>query len=825
MNSEPPKAPKHFTLSPEALRYRCDPAQFTFKTTEELEAVEELIGQDRALEAIRFGTSINRPGYNLYLLGAHGSGRHTAIRRLLQKKAANEPVPDDWVYVANFQIPTKPRAIRLPPGTALRFRDAMASLIDDLRTDIPALFEQEDYRNRRRALDERFEERQSGAFDELKQKAAAENISIVRTPMGFALAPVRDGQVLKPEEFNALPEEQRGRIEEVIQSLQKELEKVLQEVPLIEKERRDAVRALNAEFAERAVGASIDQIAQQFPKHEAILDHLRAVREDLVKNANLFIESVQEDAKQEIVFRGPNRNEDPRFRRYMVNVIVGHQGETGHGRPPQGAPVIQEDHPTLYNLVGRIEHTAQFGALTTDFTLIRSGALHRANGGYLILDVAKVLMHPMSWDALKRSLRSRSVTIISPGEQLGIISTVSLEPDPIPLDLKVVLIGDRVLYYMLASLDPEFGDLFKVEADFNEEIPRTPENMQLYVRLIATIARYRGLRPLTADGVSRVIEQAVRMADDSRKVTVQTARLADLMMEADFWAGEAGRREITARDVSKAVEAKIRRSDRIRELSQESITRDIVLIDTDGAAVGQINGLAVTAYGQFRFGRPSRITARVRLGAGKVVDIERESELGGKLHSKGVLILSGYLSSNYALEAPPSLSATLVFEQSYGGVDGDSASSAELYALLSALSEVPIGQNFAVTGSVNQFGEVQAIGGVNEKIEGFFDICNARGLTGTQGVLIPKSNVQHLMLREDVVAAVAEGKFHIYPIETIDQGIEVLTGRQAGKRGSDGQFPPDTINALVEKKLESYASLRHRFAAENGKMSGKETPS
>ncbi|WP_137387819.1 Lon protease family protein [Rhodoligotrophos defluvii] len=816
MNSEPPKAPNHTALSPDALRYRCDPENFGFRTTEDVESVEDLIGQDRAVDAIRFGINMNKPGFNLFLLGTHGSGRHTAIRRMLQKKAKDEAVPDDWVYVANFDVPTKPQAMRLPPGTGIRFRDAMNSLIDDLRTDIPALFEQEEYRNRRRAVDERFEERQGQAFEQLRQKAAAENIAIVRTPMGFALAPVREGQVLKPDEFNALPEDERKRIEETIQRLQKEMETVLQEVPLVEKERRDAVRALNAEFTERAVGASITQVAEQFRGNEAIEEHLRKVREDLIKNANLFIEAVQEDAKQELaLFRAPTRGEDPRFRRYMVNVIVGHEGKTDPELKPRGAPVIFEDNPTLYNLVGRIEHTAQFGALTTDFTLIRAGALHRANGGYLVLDAMKVLMYPMSWEALKRSLRSRQVTIISPGEQLGIISTVSLEPDPIPLDVKVVLIGDRLLYYILASADPEFGDLFKVEADFNEEIPRTPENMELYVRLIATIARYRGLRPLTRDAVARVIEEAVRMADDSRKVTVQTGPLADLIMEADYWAGEAGRREITARDVSRAVDAKIRRADRVRELSQESITRDIVLIDTDGAVVGQVNGLAVTSYGQFRFGRPSRITARVRLGGGKVVDIERESELGGKLHSKGVLILSGYLSSHYALDAPPSLSATLVFEQSYGGVEGDSASSAELYALLSALSEVPIGQNFAVTGSVNQMGQVQAIGGVNEKIEGFFDICKARGLTGRQGVLIPQSNVQHLMLREDVVEAVAAGQFHVYPIETIDQGIEVLTGRAAGERGPDGRFPPDTVNALVEAKLESYAALRHRFASKD----------
>lgn len=813
MSNDMRKATEHQPLPVTSLRYRCDPSSLGFETSEELETVEELIGQDRALEAIRFGTTINKQGFNLFLLGSHGSGRHTAIRRHLHKKAAAEPAPDDWVYVSNFQQPTRPRAMRLPPGVAVQFRASMNEMIDDLRSGIPALFEQEDYRNRRRALDERFEESQGHAFEDVRREAATASIAIVRTPMGLALAPVRDGQVIKPEEFNALPEGERTGIEEKIQVLQKQLEDALQQMPRLEKERRDALRLLNEEFAERAVSTSIDEVAARFAKIEIIQEHLKAVREDVVKNANLFVEVVQEEAKQESPFRGHVDTAEPRFRRYMVNVIIGNGTLSQPADHVDGhAPVIFESLPSLYNLIGRIEHSAQFGALTTDFTLIRPGALHRANGGYLVLDAIKVLTQPLAWDALKRSLRSRSITIQSPGEQMGVISTVSLEPEPIPLDVKVILIGDRSLYYMLANADPDFGDLFKVEADFNEEIPRTDENMALYVRLIATIARYHGLRPLTADGCARIVEEAVRIADDQKKVTVQTGPLADLLTEADYWAGTAGRREITRRDVSRAVEAKVRRSDRVRELSQESITREIMLIDTDGDAVGQINGLSVISYGQFSFGRPSRITARVRMGAGKVVDIEREAEMGGRLHSKGVLILSGYLASHFALDSPPSLAATLVFEQSYGGVDGDSASSAELYALLSALSEVPIGQNFAVTGSVNQLGEIQAIGGVNQKIEGFFDLCRARGLNGAQGVLIPQSNVQHLMLREDVVAAVDNGQFRVFAVGSINQGIEILTGREAGTRGEDGRFPEGTINGLVEAKLRQFAHLRQRFA-------------
>ncbi len=805
-------------LTPDKLRQHCDPEALGFKTTQELESVDELVGQDRALGAIRFGTGIDKPGFNLFLLGSSGTGRHTAIRRFLDRRAAEEEAPDDWVYVNNFSFAHKPRALRLPPGTAVRFRDTMAALIDDLRTAIPALFESDDYRNRRRAIDEAFEEQQSSAFEDLQRKAEEKNIAVMRTPMGFALAPKRNGEVIKPEVFNAMAEDERKEIEETIQELQKELADILQRLPQLEKERRDKLRELNAELAEYAVGSSIKDIAARFEGLEAIQTHLEEVRDDLVKNANLFLEAAQEENQQNQPFRSSGTGmDDPRFRRYAVNVVVAN----GHEDGAKGAPIVFEDHPTLFNLIGRVEHITQYGALTTDFTLIKPGALHRANGGYLVLDARKVLTEPLSWEALKRCLRSGAISITSPGEMMSLVSTISLQPDAIPLKVKVILIGERILYYMLSNLDPDFSDLFKVEADFNEDIDRSEEACGLYSRLVATIVQNKGLKPVEASGVARIIEESSRLADDAAKLSVRTGPLADLMSEADYWAGDAGRDTIAAEDVARAVRERIDRASRLRERAQEAITRDIVLIDTDGEAVGQINGLAVLSLGNLSFGRPSRITARVRMGAGKVVDIEREVELGGPLHSKGVLILSSVLSSRYALELPPSLWASLVFEQSYGGVDGDSASCAELYALLSALSEVPIRQSFAVTGSVNQFGEVQAIGGVNEKIEGFFDLCVARGLTGKQGVLIPKANVQHLMLREDVVDAASKGEFHIYGVETVDQGIALLTGREAGERDASGAFPEQSINALVEAKLQHFAEQRKAFGARpNGAGAG-----
>ncbi len=797
-------------LAARALRRRSDPKSLGFQSTEDLESFNGLIGQDRALNAVRFGTSIGHRGFNLYALGPEGSGRHTAIRTILEAKAAEVATPDDWVYVNNFETPHRPRAIRLPPGSAARLRDAMAALIDDLATAIPTLFQSEDYRIRRRALDEEFEGANEDAFDDLKQKAEAESIAILRTPMGFALAPVQNGEVVKPEAFNALPAEQREAIQKTIEVLQKDLEQVLQQLPALEKDRRDKLRKLNAEMAGITVGLAIQDVNRQFNEIEAVGTYLEEVKKDLIENAQIFLQGTEGEEQAQFPTGAARFLVDPRFRRYSVNVIVDHCDHD------PGAPIVREEYPTLANIVGRVEHISQMGALVTDFTLIKPGALHRANGGYLILDARRILTQPFAWEALKRCLRSNCVTITSAADQMGSAMTTSLEPDPIPLDAKVVLIGDRQLYYLLVNREPEFVELFKVQVDFEEQVERTDESVQEFARLIGTIAKKENLKALTAAGVARVIDEASRMADDAERISLRVGPLADLLKEANFWAGEARRRRITDKDIGRAVAERHHRSDRIREASLESIAREIVLIDTDGESVGQINGLSVLSIGDFRFGRPTRITARARMGTGQVVDIEREVELGGPLHSKGVLILSSYLSSRFALDEPMSLWASLVFEQSYGGVDGDSASSTELYALLSVLADTPIRQDLAVTGSVNQLGEVQAIGGVNEKIEGFYDVCAERGLTGNQGVLVPVANVQHLMLREDIVKAAASRQFHVYPIETIDQGITLLTGIAAGERDASGVYPDGTINARVESKLRAFAEARRAFAARDG---------
>jgi len=792
-------------LKAEQLRQICDPSQFDFETTAELEDLNEIVGQERAVEAIQFGIGIQREGYNLFALGPSGTGKRTTTRQFLDQRAAAEPTPSDWCYVNNFEQPHKPRALRLPPGQGVVLRKDMEQLVEELRSAIPAAFESEDYRTRKQEVEEEFKERQEKVFGEIQKQAQERGIALIRTPVGLAFAPLREGEVISPDEFQKLPEEERKRVEADISKLQEQLQTTIYQVRQWEREAREKVRELDRQVAMFAVGHLIDELREKYAELPDVVDYLNAVQQDVIENVDEFRKP--EEAPQVMGIPLPRSLiGPPLFRRYQVNVLVDHSES-------KGAPVIYEDHPTYNNLIGRIEHIAQMGALVTDFNLIKPGALHRANSGYLILDARQLLLQPYAWDGLKRALRSREVRIEPLGQALSLVSTVSLEPQPIPLDVKVVLIGERLLYYLLYQLDPDFGELFKVEADFNEEMARTPENNLLYARLIGTMARREGLLPFDRGAVARVIEHSARMAGDAEKLSVHLLSIADLLREADHWASVAGNGVVTADDVQRAIDAQIRRADRLRERVQEEIRRGTILIDTTGERVGQVNGISVVALGNFAFGRPNRITARVRLGRGKVVDIEREVELGGPIHSKGVLILSGFLGARYAAERPLSLSASLVFEQSYGGVEGDSASLAELCALLSALAEVPIKQSLAVTGSVNQHGEVQAIGGVNEKIEGFFDVCKARGLTGEQGVIIPAANVQHLMLRQDVVEAVEARQFHIYPVQTVDQGIELLTGIRAGEQDEEGNFPEGSINQLVEARLIELAEKQRAFAA------------
>jgi len=784
-------------LRAEQLYRRCEPQQLPFETTAELAELTEVIGQARAMEALHFGVAIRREGYNLYVLGPAGVGKHSVVRAYLERRAAAAPPPPDWCYVHNFDQPHKPRALRLPSGHGEALRADMEHLVEDLRTALPGAFETEEYHARVQELEDEFKGRREKAFSELAREAQQHGVTLLRTPGGFAFAPVHDGEVIEPDAYEKLPAEERRRIEAVIARLRESLNGIFHQLPQWQRQARDRVRTLNREVAELAVVHLIDELKARYGEFPQVVQHLERVQQDAISNADEFLKP-DEDTEG-----GDGRNAF--FRRYRVNLLVDHGGASG-------APVVYEDTPVYPNLVGRVEHLAQMGALVTDFMLIKPGALHLANGGYLLLDAHKALVEPFAWEGLKRALYAREARIQSLGQIYSLVSTVSLEPEPIPLDLKVVLLGDRLLYYLLHSYDPDFSELFKVAADFEDQMPSDPDNIRLYARLIATLVRRDGLLHFHRDAVARVIEHAARLVEDSERLSIHMLSLADVLREADHWARERDAARVEREDVQRAIDQQIRRADRLRERIYEEIARGTVLIDTEGARVGQINGLSVIELGGFAFGQPARITATARLGEGEVVDIEREVELGGAFHSKGVLILSAYLAARYSSERPLSLHASLVFEQSYAMIDGDSASVAELCALLSALAGVPLRQDLAVTGSVNQLGQVQAIGGVNEKIEGFFDVCSQRGLRGDQGVLIPGANVADLMLRQEVVDAVAAGHFHIWPLADIDEALELLTGMEAGIAGADGRFPPDTVNRRVQERLDHLAEVRHEFA-------------
>ena len=792
-----------FLVAADRLYRECDLSRFDFATTAELAPIDGMIGQERAIEAVDVGTKIDRAGFNLFVIGGTGLDTREAVKAMLAKEARRRSSPPDWVYVNNFAKPDRPLAIKLPTGCAVDLKEAMHKLIDDLKTAAPAAFQSEDYQTRRSAIDEAFQKKQFDAFTALREKAAQKSIVLLRTPVGFAMAPSTDGEVVPPDQFNAWPEEKRNEVQADISKLEKELEHVVRQMPLWDQQRRDEIRELNRETAKYAIDHLIDQVRVAFTDIPRVMEHIDRVRADLIENVPMFA-ARNEGAEGEA--SDPSRG--AALERYEVNVLVAQNGA-------DGAPIVEELHPTLGNLIGRIDYVSAHGVLVTNFQLIKAGAIHRATGGYLLLDVRALLMEPFSWTALKRTLKRGEIAIEDVGRFIGLTSTVSLEPDPIPLDVKVVLFGDRLHYFLLCAFDPELSEHFKVLVDFEDDLPRTPENETLFARLVASLARRDNLRPLDREATGRFIEHAARLADNSGKLSLRVTDLREVLIEADYFASQAGHEAIARGDLERAIQARVRRSSRLRDRVGEAIMDRVALIDTEGARVGQVNGLSFIEIGGLAFGRPTRITCQTRPGAGKVVDIEREVELGGPIHSKGVLILSGFLAGRYALDAPMSLFASLVFEQSYGGVEGDSASSAELYALLSALAEAPLRQDLAVTGSVNQQGDVQAIGGVNEKIEGFFDICLRRGLTGTQGVLIPAANVQHLMLREDVLKACIDGCFAVYPITATDEGVALLTGFEAGQRGADGAFPAGSINRRIEDRLRAFAEIRRNFAGES----------
>jgi lon-related putative ATP-dependent protease len=805
-------------LEAQALYRHCDTALLAFQTTAELDAATEIVGQTRAVEAVQFGIDMRRPGYNLFVFGEPGSGRHSLVRRLLQAKAAQEGAPSDWCYVNNFAEANRPRLLRVPAGRGGQLKRDMHQFVSELVKAITAAFESDEYRERIEALHGAFKEKEENALHELGQESAAQGVGLLRTPNGFGFAPIKGDEGMAQAEFEQLPQEDKERIGSQIEAFGERLKQLMLQFPRWRRELQAQIKQASRETLRLAVGHLIEELKERYGDLGAVLAYLDEVMDDIIEVG----EQLREQPKGDADLGGSLLSANLSLARYQVNLLV-------DNAPTRAAPVVFEDNPIYPNLVGRIDHIAQMGTLVTNFTLIKPGALHRGNGGYLVLDALRVLTQPYAWEGLKRALRSNQVRIESLGQVYGLVSTLSLEPEPVPLAVKVVLVGEPRVYYLLKALDPEFEELFKVGADFEDALVRDPDSTRLYAELIATLVREAELRPFDRAAVARVVEHSARLAGDAERLSASRRRLSDLLQEADYWAAKAGRGTVQRDDVQTALQAQIHRVDRLRGNYQEQILRDNLLIAVSGGQVGQVNGLAVIALDDFMFAHPVRITATVRIGEGDVIDIERETELGGAIHSKGVMILSAFLGERFARDVPLSLSASLVFEQSYGPVEGDSASLAELCALLSNLAGVPIRQALAVTGSVNQFGHVQAIGAVNEKIEGFFDICQARGLTGDQGVLIPAANVKHLMLREDLVSACAEGRFGVYPVEDVDQAIELLTGVPAGEVDGEGLVPEGTINYLVAAQVAELSALRQAFAAagrqagDNGRPNGRGT--
>jgi predicted ATP-dependent protease len=783
--------PERFQLPAEKLRWNCDPELLGFETTMELPDFDSAIGQKRALRSIDFGLGVEAAGFNLYISGETGTGRTSTIASILHKRARNEPKPNDWVYVNNFKQADSAISLDLPAGMGSDLAADMKDLIEDFRKDIPKALESSEYESRRAELLESYQSVTNGLFQELEKASEKVGFALQRTVSGLVIVPQKSGRNYTQEEYEALTEKKRQKLDDQGKLLTERLNDVLRQVREQEKATKEALSKSDRELGMSCLGHRLDPMREKYAALEKVLAYLDSVQEDILNTLDDF--KPQSPQPQIPGIKMPRQ--EPTFERYQVNLLVDNKGT-------EGAPVVFESNPTYNNLFGRIEHVMQYGGVAvTDFTMIRSGALHRANGGYLVIDAREVLMNPFVWDSLKRCIRNSEIRIEDVLEQYRFMTLVSLKPEPVQMRAKIVLIGTPWIYYLLFHLDPDYRKFFKVKAEFDSRVTRTPEIMRDYSLFVASHCRAEGLLPFHKSGVAALLEHSARMADDQAKLSSQFMEIRDFIREVSFWASKAGRTVIEGDDVRAAAEESLYRVNRIEERIQELYEDGTIMVDTAGAVVGQINGLSVITLGDHTFGRPTRITASVYTGQDGMVNIEREVKLSGPTHDKGVLILTGYLGGTFALERPLSLSASICFEQSYDGIEGDSASSTELYALLSALSGVAIRQGIAVTGSVNQLGIIQPIGGVNYKIEGFFAVCRAKGLNGQQGVMIPRTNERHLMLHEDVVQAVNAGSFHIWSIDTVEQGIEILTGIKAGSRVKNGKFAKGSVYQLVDDRL------------------------
>jgi lon-related putative ATP-dependent protease len=783
---------------PDSLKFHelyrfCDPEIFSFATTEDLPEGKETIGQERALHALDFGLDLVSTGFNIFVLGAYGTGKLTTVKSFLSRKAMNEPVPEDWCYVYNFVDPDIPVAISMNPGEAVVFQKNMEELIKILRAEIPKVFESKEYERQKNKIIEESQKKQKDMFASLEQECQDKGFSLRKTVSGLIIAPVKKtGEPLTEEDYEALDESTRKKLDEMGRTLQEMLNDSVRSIRESEKMVKEALKKLEKEAALAAVGHLIEEIKNKFKDYEKVTRYLEEVKEDILEHLDDF--KVQEDQQSaQLPFMKFPKSE-PTFTRYTVNVLV-------NNKECSGAPCVFESNPTYYNLFGRIEHKIHYGIALTDFSMIKAGSLHKANGGYIVINALDLLRNIFAYDALKRAIRNRELKIEDVWEQYRLISTTTLKPDAVPLNVKIILVGIPYLYYLLYNLDDEYKELFKVKADFDIRMDRTDENIHQYASFIGTVCKEEKLLSFDKHGVAKVVEFGSRLAEYQNKLSLRFSDIADVLREANYWASKDNSSIVSAAHVQKAIDERILRTNRIEERLREMIVEGTIIVDITGEKMGQINGLAVLDFGDYRFGKPSRITARTYTGKAGVVNIERETKMSGKIHEKAILIITHYLGSTYATKAPVSLSASIAFEQLYEMVEGDSATCAELYALLSSIGGFPLKQNIAVTGSMDQNGDVQPVGAINEKIEGFFDLCRLKGLEGNQGVIMPSRNIKNLMLKKDVVEAVKENKFFIYPIQRVEEGLEIMTGMQAGKLRDDGTYPEGTLNYLIAKRL------------------------
>lgn len=797
-------------LSYKMLRKECDPKSFKFNDTSELEALEDIIGQERAAKALQFGLKIKTRGYNIFMCGPTGTGKTSYAQNYLKKIAQKAKTPDDWCYVYNFNNPNQPSALNLPAGLGKIFQEDMEDFVKVLQLEISRAFDSEDYEREKTSIAKEYQSRRNGLLEKLNEDAEKQGFKVKTTNAGIYFLPVVEGKTISEEEYGELDEKLKHEITERSNIVQIETIDTIRKIKAVEKEAEEKVAEWENKIALFAVGIHINDLKEKYQDYKKIVDYLENVQEDILKNLDDFREEDYMDEQQQLLIPWIRSAEGSPADKYKVNLLVDNS-------KLKGAPVIVDFNPTFFNLLGKLEYENEFGTMTTDYTMIKGGLFHQANGGYLVLQAKDVLSNVQAWEALKRVLRTREILIENMKEQMGLVVVSTLKPEPIPVDIKVILVGSEYLYQALYELDEDFKKLFKIKVDFDAEMDRNKENTKKLAKFINSFCKRENTLHFDKTGVAKVVEYSSRLVEDQTKLSTKFNDIVEILCESCAWAEIEGSSLVSATHVKKAICEKINRSNKYDKKILESLEDGTIILDTEGEVVGQINGLTILDIGDYSFGKPARITANTFMGESGIVNVEREVEMSGTSHSKGVLILSGYIGEKFAQEIPLTLTASLCFEQLYGGVDGDSASSAELYAVLSSLADVPIKQSIAVTGSVNQKGEIQPIGGATEKIEGFFELCKIRGLDGRHGVIIPYQNIKNLVLNDEVVTAVKEKKFSVYAVKTIDEGIEILTGMKAGEKGKDGNYPPGTINYLVYEKLKKYAQTAAGFYRDDKK--------